>query len=128
MKLDHAFSSFAVRDIDVARSFYRDTLGLAVADGEMGTLELGAANGAKVLVYPKPDHEPAAFTVLNFPVDDIDRAVDELRDKGVKFERYDRSDIRTDGKGVSRGNGGPDIAWFRDPSGNILSVLVPDPR
>lgn len=124
MNLTNPFSSFAVRDIDVARTFYRDTLGLDVADGEMGTLELGAGNGAKVLVYPKPDHEPAVFTVLNFPVDDIDRAVDELRDKGVKFERYNTGDIKTDGKGVSRNNGGPDIAWFRDPSGNILSVLV----
>lgn len=124
MKLDNAFSSFAVRDIDVARTFYRDTLGLDVNDGPMGTLELGAGDGAKVLLYPKPDHEPATFTVLNFPVEEIDSAVDKLRDVGVKFERYDTGDIRTDGKGVSRGNGGPDIAWFRDPSGNILSVLV----
>lgn len=124
MKLDNAFSSFAVRDIDVARTFYRDTLGLDVNDGPMGTLELGAGDGAKVLLYPKPDHEPATFTVLNFPVEDIDSAVDKLRDVGVKFERYDTGDIRTDGRGVSRNNGGPDIAWFRDPSGNILSVLV----
>ena len=125
MKLGTPFSSFAVADIDVARTFYRDTLGMDVADGEMGTLELIAADGAKVLLYPKPDHEPAVFTVLNFPVEDIDEAVDTLRDRGVKFERYD-GEIRTDGKGISRGNG-PDIAWFRDPSGNILSVLVPRP-
>jgi catechol 2,3-dioxygenase-like lactoylglutathione lyase family enzyme len=127
MKLGSPFSSFAVADIDVARNFYRDTLGCDVADGPMGTLEVAAANGARVLLYPKPDHEPAVFTVLNFPVADIDEAVDELRDKGVKFERYS-GDIETDGKGVSRGNGGPDIAWFRDPSGNILSVLVPESR
>jgi len=124
MRLDNAFSSFAVHDVESARRFYRDTLGVAVADGEMGTLELSAAHGAKVLVYPKPNHEPATFTVLNFPVDDIDHAVDALRERGVKFEHY-TGVIATDAKGISRGNG-PDIAWFRDPSGNILSVLVPD--
>jgi catechol 2,3-dioxygenase-like lactoylglutathione lyase family enzyme len=124
MKLANAFSSFAVRDIDVARAFYRDTLGVQVEDGDMGTLELGGAHGAKVLVYPKPDHEPATFTVLNFPVGDIDHAVDTLRARGVKFEQY-TGELQTDAKGIMRGNG-PDIAWFRDPSGNILSVLDPD--
>jgi len=124
MKLDAPFSSFAVRDIDVARHFYRETLGVDVSDGPMGTLELAATRGASVLVYPKPDHEPATFTVLNFPVEDIDHAVDALRERGVKFEHY-TGDIQTDAKGISRGDG-PDIAWFRDPSGNILSVLVPE--
>jgi catechol 2,3-dioxygenase-like lactoylglutathione lyase family enzyme len=117
-----AFPSFAVPDIDAARRFYRDTLSLDVEDGEMGTLELGLGNGAKVLVYPKPDHEPATYTVLNFPVDDIDAAVDRLAAQGVRFEHYE-GEIETDAKGISRGNG-PDIAWFRDPAGNILSVLV----
>ena len=118
------FSSFAVPDIEAARRFYRDTLALAVEDGEMGTLELGLGNGAKVLVYPKPDHEPATYTVLNLPVDDIDDAVDALAARGVRFEHYE-GEIETDAKGISRGNG-PDIAWFRDPAGNILSVLVTD--
>ena len=118
------FSSFAVPDIEAARRFYRDTLALPVEDGEMGTLELGLGNGTKVLVYPKPDHVPATYTVLNLPVDDIDDAVDALAARGVRFEHYD-GEIETDAKGISRGNG-PDIAWFRDPAGNILSVLVTD--
>ena len=117
-----AFSSFAVPDIEAARRFYRDTLALTVEDGEMGSLELALGNGAKVLVYPKPDHEPATYTVLNLPVDDIDDAVDALAARGVRFEHYE-GEIETDAKGISRGNG-PDIAWFRDPAGNILSVLV----
>ena len=117
-----AFSGFAVPDIEAARSFYADTLGLQVeVDEEMGgmlTLHLGG--GTNVLVYPKPDHTPATYTVLNFPVDDIDRAVDELTAKGVRFERYDG--MHQDDKGVQRGQG-PAIAWFTDPAGNILSVL-----
>jgi catechol 2,3-dioxygenase-like lactoylglutathione lyase family enzyme len=117
-----AFSGFAVPDIEAARRFYADTLGLrAEVNQDMGgmlTLHLGG--GADVLVYPKPDHSPATYTVLNFPVDDIDRAVDDLAAKGVQFERY--SGFDQDDKGIARGQG-PAIAWFTDPAGNILSVL-----
>ncbi|MFI6698581.1 VOC family protein [Streptomyces sp. NPDC050509] len=114
-----AFSGFAVDDIDAARRFYGETLGLAVTE-EYGMLHLGLAGGATVLVYPKPGHTPATFTILNFPVDDIDAAVAELTGRGVRFERYPGMD--TDDQGVFRG-GGPYIAWFTDPAGNILSVL-----
>ncbi len=117
-----AFSGFAVRDVEEARRFYADTLGLRVeVDEEMGgmlTLHLGG--GTNVLVYPKPDHTPATYTVLNFPVDDVDRTVEELTARGVTFERYPGFD--QDEKGVARGQG-PAIAWFTDPAGNILSVL-----
>jgi catechol 2,3-dioxygenase-like lactoylglutathione lyase family enzyme len=117
-----AFSGFAVRDVEEARRFYADTLGLRVdVDQEMGgmlTLHLGG--GTDVLVYPKADHTPATYTVLNFPVDDVDRVVDELSGRGVRFERY--PGFEQDEKGIARGQG-PDIAWFTDPAGNILSVL-----
>jgi catechol 2,3-dioxygenase-like lactoylglutathione lyase family enzyme len=117
-----AFSGFAVRDVEEARRFYADTLGLRVdVDQEMGgmlTLHLGG--GTDVLVYPKSDHTPATYTVLNFPVDDVDRVVDELSGRGVRFERY--PGFEQDDKGIARGQG-PDIAWFTDPAGNILSVL-----
>jgi catechol 2,3-dioxygenase-like lactoylglutathione lyase family enzyme len=117
-----AFSGFAVPDIEAARRFYGDTLGLRVeVNQEMGgmlTLHLGG--GTDVMVYPKPDHTPATYTVLNFPVGDVDRAVDELAAKGVQFERYDGFD--QDEKGIARGMG-PAIAWFTDPAGNVLSVL-----
>jgi len=117
-----AFSGFAVSDVEAARRFYADTLGLRVevdeAMGGMLTLHLGG--GTNVLVYPKPDHTPATYTVLNFPVDDVDRAVDDLTAKGVRFERY--PGMQQDDKGVQRGQG-PAIAWFTDPAGNILSVL-----
>ena len=119
-----AFSGFAVPDIEAARRFYGDTLGLRTeVNHEMGgmlTLHLGG--GTDVLVYPKPDHTPAGYTVLNFPVDDVDRAVDELTAKGVRFERYEGFD--QDDKGIARGQG-PAIAWFTDPAGNVLSVLQP---
>ncbi|MFJ2173104.1 VOC family protein [Streptomyces sp. NPDC087851] len=114
-----AFSGFAVDDIDAARRFYGETLGLAVTE-EYGMLHLGLAGGATVLVYPKPGHTPATFTILNFPVDDIDAAVAELTGRGVRLERYPGMDA--DDQGVFRG-GGPYIAWFTDPAGNILSVL-----
>jgi catechol 2,3-dioxygenase-like lactoylglutathione lyase family enzyme len=117
-----AFSGFAVDDIPRAREFYGQTLGLEVSDiHDMLGLQLGG--GATVLVYPKPDHVPATFTVLNFPVADIDGAVDELVRRGVRFERYDQFD--QDERGIMRGEG-PPIAWFRDPAGNVLSVLEPD--
>lgn len=115
-----AFSGFSVDDIGAAKAFYGDTLGLEVTESD-GMLELRLGGGATVLVYPKPDHTPATFTILNFPVDDIDRAVDELASAGVRFERYPHLGEQ-DEKGVYRGNG-PDIAWFTDPAGNVLSVL-----
>ncbi|MBI3748246.1 MAG: VOC family protein [Chloroflexi bacterium] len=115
-----AFSGFSSNDIAAARAFYADRLGLDVTE-EHGMLTLHLAGGGRVLVYQKESHEPATFTVLNFPVDDIDRAVDELVAAGVHFERYDG--MRQDDRGIARGNG-PDIAWFKDPAGNILSVLA----
>ena len=115
-----AFSGFAVPDIDAARRFYSETLGLDVSDMN-GMLRLGIAGGTSILVYPKPDHVPAVFTILNFPVDDIEAAVDELSRRGVEFERYDG--FGQDDKGIARGEEGPPVAWFTDPAGNILSVL-----
>lgn len=116
-----SFSSFAVPDIDAARRFYAEALGLDVADGEMGELQLKLGGGAAVMIYPKPDHVAATYTVLNFPVDDIDAAVDELTARGVEFERYEA--FEQDEKGIARGPEGPPIAWFTDPAGNIISVL-----
>jgi catechol 2,3-dioxygenase-like lactoylglutathione lyase family enzyme len=115
-----AFSGFSVDDVPRARAFYGDTLGLDVSD-QNGLLNLHIAGDRDTLIYPKPDHTPASFTILNFPVDDIDAAVDELTARGVQFERYDEFDM--DEKGIARGPQGPYIAWFRDPAGNILSVL-----
>jgi catechol 2,3-dioxygenase-like lactoylglutathione lyase family enzyme len=115
-----AFSGFAVDDLDAARSFYRDTLGLKVTDDEMGFITLHLAGERPTMVYPKPDFAPATYTILNFSVEDVDAAVDELTARGVELERYDGFD--QDERGVARGNG-PDIAWFKDPAGNILSVL-----
>lgn len=117
-----AFSGFSVNDIQRAKEFYGNVLGLEIKDGIMGILELHIEGNNPVIVYPKPNHEPATFTILNFPVDDIDKAVDALLEKGVVFEQYG-GDIKTDEKGISRDNGGPNIAWFKDPAGNILSVL-----
>lgn len=114
-----AFSGFSVDDIDAARKFYGETLGLRVTE-EQGFLTLHLAGDRDIMVYPKPDHTPATFTILNFPVDDIDAAVDELTRKGVTFERYDQ--FEADEKGIVRGEG-PQIAWFTDPAGNVLSVL-----
>lgn len=114
-----AFSGFAVDDVDAAAEFYGTTLGLDVTREEMGLLGLHLAGGTDVLVYPKPDHVPATFTVLNFPVADIEATVDALAAKGVTFERYDG--FEQDGRGIARGE--PLIAWFRDPAGNVLSVL-----
>jgi catechol 2,3-dioxygenase-like lactoylglutathione lyase family enzyme len=116
-----AFSGFAVDDIDAARAFYGDTLGLSVVLNDMGILEITLGSGAHVIAYPKPDHEPAGFTILNFPVADVEAAVDELNAKGVVTKIYD-GEYGGDAKGISRGYG-PEIAWFRDPAGNVLSVL-----
>lgn len=119
-----AFPSFSVDDIGKARAFYRDTLGLEVADKPEG-LELEVGGGNKVFVYSKPDHRPATFTILNFPVADVASAVDRLTASGVRFESYDLPGIRTDARGIARDDNGPAIAWFKDPAGNILSVLQP---
>ena len=116
-----AFSGFAVPDTDAAKDFYGGTLGLEVTE-EDDVLALHIAGGRPVLIYPKPDHEPATYTILNFPVEDIDAAVDELTERGVAFELYEG--FGQDEKGIVRGNDqGPPIAWFRDPAGNILAVL-----
>ncbi len=120
-----AFSGFAVNDLAAAKRFYGETLGLEVEQGGQG-LRLKIAGGNATFVYSKPDHVPATYTILNFPVDDINRAVDQLTAAGVKFEHYGKL---TDARGIARGattGGGPDIAWFKDPAGNILSVLQED--
>jgi catechol 2,3-dioxygenase-like lactoylglutathione lyase family enzyme len=114
-----AFSGFAVDDLSKAREFYGETLGLRTSE-ENGLLTLHIAGDRDTLVYPKPDHTPADYTILNFPVDDIDEAVDALAARGVQFERYEG--FGQDEKGIAR-EAGPPIAWFRDPAGNILSVL-----
>ena len=116
-----AFSGFSATDIHTAKKFYSEILGLDVTESH-GLLTLRLAGGNNVLIYPKPNHVPATFTVLNFPVKDVDLAVDELAKRGVRFEQYDLPDIKTDKKGIMRGNG-PTIAWFKDPAGNILSVI-----
>jgi catechol 2,3-dioxygenase-like lactoylglutathione lyase family enzyme len=116
-----AFSGFSVNDIATANEFYGRTLGLKVSESH-GMLHLHLAGGATVLVYPKPNHVAATFTILNFPVHSVDNAVDELTKRGVRFEIYDDGGLKTDDKGIFRGDG-PVIAWFKDPAGNILSVL-----
>ena len=121
LKNTPAFSGFSVNDLRKAKDFYSQTLGLDVAERPEG-LEMHLAGGAKVFIYPKPNHTPATFTILNFPVDDIELAVDELGKRGVRFEHYDQGNLKTNEKGIARG-AGPDIAWFKDPAGNILSVL-----
>ena len=119
--------SFAVKDVDRAYEFYGTKLGLNVRKGQMGDLELHGPSGQTFFIYPKPDHQPAVFTVLNLEVRDIDQAVDGLIDAGIKMEHYNgENGIKTDPKGVARSDRpdqGPSIAWFRDPSGNILSVM-----
>jgi catechol 2,3-dioxygenase-like lactoylglutathione lyase family enzyme len=116
-----AFSGFAVDDIEKAKQFYAETLGLEVTE-ENGLLTLHIAGDRPTLVYPKPDHTPASFTILNFPVDDIEPVVEQLAARGVAFERYEGTPIATDEKGIFRGDG-PLIAWFTDPAGNVLAVI-----
>lgn len=129
MKLNGAtaFSGFSVDDISKAKSFYAGTLGLKVKDNAMGLLELHVGGGNPVIIYPKgAGHRPATFTILNFPVKDIDASVDDLTQAGVSFEHYDMPYLKTDAKGVARGaesGRGPNIAWFKDPAGNILSII-----
>jgi catechol 2,3-dioxygenase-like lactoylglutathione lyase family enzyme len=116
-----AFSGYSTNDVHAAVAFYRDVLGLETTES-MGGLGLRFPNGHSVFIYPKDDHQPATFTVLNFPVDNLDAVVDELTAAGIEFERY--PGMTQDDKGIARGDGfGPDIAWFKDPAGNILSVL-----
>ena len=115
-----AFSGFAVDNLQKAREFYEGVLGLRVSEAH-GDLTLHIAGGRDTFVYPKPDFSPATYTILNFPVDDIEATVDGLTARGVSFEHYDG--IEQDDKGIARVEGGPPIAWFRDPAGNILSVL-----
>jgi len=121
LKSSTAFSGFSVNDIAKAKQFYAKTLGLDV-DEMNGMLTLKLGGGTSVLIYPKPNHTPATYTILNFPVPDIEAAVDQLTKSGVRFEQYE-GDIKTDAKGIARGSGGPLIAWFKDPAGNVLSVL-----
>jgi predicted enzyme related to lactoylglutathione lyase len=117
-----AFASFSVDDLDRAKRFYGETLGLSVSEeGDMG-LRLDLADGPDVFIYPKPNHQPATYTVLNFRVGDVERAMEALVRRGVRFETYDQPELKTDEKGLMKGPG-PRIAWFKDPAGNILSVL-----
>jgi catechol 2,3-dioxygenase-like lactoylglutathione lyase family enzyme len=116
-----AFSGFAVNDAQKAKAFYGQTLGLDVTEG-YGVLRLHIAGGTEIVMYPKENHIPATFTILNFPVANIEQAVDELVRRGVRFESYNEGSLVTDEKGIFRGNG-PLIAWFKDPAGNILSVI-----
>lgn len=120
-----AFSSFAVRDLDAARTFYRDTLGLNLSEVDMGPglVRLELSGGREVLIYPQPTSTPGSYTILNFSVEDIDQAVDDLVARGVTFERYE--EMPADERGIFR-NEGPPIAWFKDPSGNVLSVMQAD--
>src|SRR2546423_13901741 len=124
LETNKAFSSFSVNDLHKAKQFYGDTLGVKVKESPEG-LELHPGQQS-IFIYPKPNHKPATFTVLNFQVNDIDATVDELKRKGVSFERYE-GEMKTDEKGIHR-DGGPTIAWFKDPAGNILSVLESDKR
>ena len=122
LKDTKAFQGFSVNDLDAAKQFYGETLGIEVSENPAG-LTLHIAGGERnTLVYPKDDHEPASFTILNFPVDDVEGTVDALAERGVEFERYEGTEIETDEKGVFRGEG-PLIAWFKDPAGNVLSVI-----
>jgi catechol 2,3-dioxygenase-like lactoylglutathione lyase family enzyme len=121
LKYSPFFAGFAVDDSDAAKRFYAETLGVDVIDLGNGLLTLRAQNGYAVLIHPKPNHEPAAHTILNFPVEDIEATVDGLTERGVEFERYDEGPIKTNEKGIA--TPGPKQAWFRDPAGNILSVV-----
>ena len=116
-----SFSSFSVNDLEKAKEFYGQTLGLKVSEHEEG-LELSLAGGIGIFLYPKPNHTPASFTVLNFPVKDIEEAVEELKTLGVKLEKYNQPELKTDERGIMKGPG-MQIAWFKDPAGNILSII-----
>lgn len=119
-----AFAGFSVNDIQKAKEFYGQTLGIEVSEveGMGGLLRLNISGGNTVIIYEKPNHTPATYTVLNFPVENVEDVVDQLTAKGVKFEHYS-GEIKTDEKGIARDGNGPQIAWFKDPAENILSVL-----
>jgi predicted enzyme related to lactoylglutathione lyase len=119
-KNTNAFSSFSVHDLEETKKFYGQTLGLEISESEQG-LNLLLKGGNEVFIYPKPDHSPATFTILNFIVDDVDQKVDELTKLGVTFQIYNKGELKTDNKGIFHGK--PKIAWFKDPSGNFLSIL-----
>ena len=124
LKDSKAFSSFSVNNLADAKAFYTDVLGLEVTNNPMGILEIHVSGSSNIMLYPKPNHEAATFTVLNFLAPNIDNAVDALIVKGIVFEQYDSEYMKTDEKGIARGDGrGPNIAWFKDPAGNILSVI-----
>ncbi|HUD10189.1 MAG TPA: VOC family protein [Candidatus Saccharimonadales bacterium] len=125
---DVVFSSFSVDDIEKAQEFYSKTLGLTVTQSDdmpMPLLHIQLVGGGKIMVYPKPDHTPATFTILNFSVNDIEKTVDELTNSGVSFESYNNEYIKTDDKGIAHDETGstPSIAWFKDPAGNIIAVM-----
>ena len=123
LRKSKAYSGFSVGNPEKAKKFYSEILGIQVKNEEMeGLFSLKINGGNSILVYPKENHEPATYTILNFPVSDVEKKVDEMISKGVEFEHYDTKDIKTDAKGIFRG-GGPLIAWFKDPAGNILSVI-----
>lgn len=117
-----AISSFSVNDLAAAKNFYADTLGLDVMENDMGFLNVELVGGMTLLIYGKENHTPATFTVLNFLVDDVDAAVDDLVSSGITMARYD--EMEPDEKGIARGGGGPDIAWFTDPAGNVIAVMA----
>lgn len=121
-KNNKAFSSFSVDDIQKAKEFYGQTLGVEISDN-MGGINLHLAGGNQVFIYPKPNHVPATFTVLNFLIDNVEKLVDELASKGIKFEIYNEGMLKTDYKGISQNEEGPKMAWFKDPAGNFLSVI-----
>jgi hypothetical protein len=121
-KKTRPFSSFSVDDLDKAKEFYGKTLGIDISESKEG-LSLYPKGSNEIFIYPKTDHVPATFTVLNFPVDDVEQAVDNLAKVGVHFEIYNEGELKTDRKGICQGEGGPKIAWFKDPAGNFLSVL-----
>lgn len=122
LKNSHAFSSFSVDDLDKAKDFYGNVLGLEVKlIDDIGILNVKFSGGMKLMIYPKEVHKPATFTVLNFPVDNVEETVDDLISKGITFEQY--KEFRTDEKGISR-EWGQEIAWFKDPAGNIISVMT----
>lgn len=124
-KDNKTFSSFSTDDLAKAREFYGTTLGITTKDSEMGTLELHLGQGGMAMIYPKPNHQAATFTVLNFLVGDVEKAVDELSSKGIKFEQYDMGEgMKTDEKGIMKNPDGSAIAWFKDPAGNILSLIT----
>ncbi|HVZ67069.1 MAG TPA: VOC family protein [Patescibacteria group bacterium] len=123
LKDNKTFSSFSTNDLSKAKEFYGDTLGIETKENEMGTLELHLGHGGMAMIYPKPDHKPATFTVLNFLVDDVEKTVDELASKDIHMEHYDMGDYKSDEKGIMKNPDGGSIAWFTDPAGNILSII-----